>query len=93
MKRPPFKIEASTQGAYKRGGKFVTGGRTSWCWENLVMAIASGVEGPHMIRRGNGPWHLITMTVDEAEQALNPHNDFFGRRRVTRARRHRERKP
>lgn len=89
MKRPPFKLLPSIGGVYRRDGKFVCGGRLTFCWENLVQAIASGVGTTHEIRRKSGPWYVIDMTVDEAEQALNPHDDFFGRRRVARARRFR----
>jgi hypothetical protein len=92
MKRPPFKIVGSTHSTYRRDGRFITSGRTSWVWEQLVIAIASGVPGVHEIQRGDGPWHRIDMTVEEAEQALNPRNDFFGRRRVARARQFRNRK-
>ena len=86
MKRPPFKILASVGGSYRRDGKFICGGRLSFCWENLVHAVASGNEGVHEIRRKDGPWYRIEMSIEEAEQALNPRDDFFGRRRVNRAR-------
>lgn len=91
MKRPPFKILPSVAGSYRRDGKWVCGGRLSFCWENLVQAIASGVGTTHEIRRKDGPWYRIEMTVNEAEQALNPNHDFFGARRVARARRFRDR--
>ena len=92
MKRPPFKIRGDISGVYRRDGKFITAGRLTWCWENLVMAIASGLTGPHEIRRGqNGPWYRIDLTVEEAEQTLDPNDDFFGKRRVARARKFRER--
>lgn len=91
MKRPPFKIVGNVNGTYRRDGKFVVGGRLTWAWENLVTAIACGLEGTHEIRRDDGPWYTITLTVEEAEQALDPHGDFFGARRVARARRFRER--
>lgn len=90
-KRPPFKILPSVGGVYRRDGKFIVGGRLSFAWETLVMAIASGVEGTHEIRRNNGPWYEITMTVEEAEAALNPRGNFFGERRVARARAFRNR--
>lgn len=91
MIRPPFKILPSVGGNYRRGGKLIVSGRLSFCWENLVQAIASGVPGPHEIRRKKGPWYLIDLTVEEAEQALDPNDDVFGRRRVNRARRFRQR--
>lgn len=89
MKRPPFKILPSRGGTYRRDGKFIVGGRLSFCWENLVLAIASGIKGVHEIRRENGKWYQIELTIEEAEQALDPKGDFFGRRRVERARRFR----
>lgn len=92
MKRPPFKILGSKSGSFRRNGKFVVGGRLSWAWENLVMSIACGFDAVHEIRRNNGPWYVIEMTVEEAEQTLNPCNDAFGRRRVARARAFRNRK-
>lgn len=92
MKRPPFKILPSVRGTYRRDGKFVVGGRLSWAWENLVVAIASGIDGDHEIRRNNGPWYRIEMTVEEAEAALDPEGTFFGRRRVARARKFRARR-
>lgn len=93
MKRPPFKILPSTQSVYRRGGRFVTAGRTSFVWETLVMAAACNVPGPHEIRRGTGPWYRIDLTVAEAEAALDPKDDAFGRRRVERARRFRSKAP
>lgn len=56
------------------------------------MAIACNIDGSHEIRRDGGPWHEIAMSIPEAESALNPKNDHFGRARVKRARRFRENK-
>lgn len=84
--RPPFLILPSKGGVYRRNGRFVVGGRLSFCWETLVMAIACDVQGPHEIRREDGPWYPIEMTIEQAEQALNPNGNFFGERRVRRAR-------
>lgn len=92
MKRPPFRILPSVGGQYRRDGKLVVGGRLSFAWENLVMAIACGLEGVHEIRRERGPWYRIEMTVEEAEQTLDSSGDFFGRRRVARARAFRARR-
>lgn len=92
MRRPPFKILGNVGGVYRRDGNFIVGGRLTFCWENLVMSIASGIDGPHEIRRNNGPWYEISMTVEEAEQALDPENTFFGKRRIERARKFRARK-
>lgn len=89
MLRPPFKILPSVSGQYRRDGKHVVGGRLSFVWENLVTAIACGIEGTHEIRRASGRWYKITMSVEEAEQALDPNDDFFGKRRVARARKFR----
>mgnify|MGYP000049963651 CR=1 FL=1 len=92
MRKPPFKIVGYTHATYRRDGKFIVAGRTSFVWERLVMAIASGIGGVHEIRRREGPWHTITMSVEEAEAALNPKGDFFGQRRVARARAFRARR-
>lgn len=91
LSRPPFQILPSKGGVYRRNGRFIVGGRLSFCWETLVMAIACGVEGPHEIRRERGPFYTIEMTVAEAEQALNPNGDYFGERRISRARNFRAR--
>lgn len=96
MKRPPFQMKASRRATLKRDGKFVVGGRASFCWETFLMSRIAGVPGCYEIRldRKDSPWHQLDWSMDEAEQFFRSVGGLASRTRpnaalITRANRQR----
>ncbi len=91
MKRPPFKMLPSRNGAVlRRDGKFVKAGRASFVWETFLMSRAAGVPGVYEVRLNAGPWHRLTWTIEEAEERLAAESKMFGKNKIDRCRRTRD---
>ena len=91
---PPFRMSSSRGATLKRDGKFLVGGRASFCWETFLQSRVAGVPGKYEIalavpQHRHTVWHTLEWTIEEAEYALAGWG-LFGPRRVARMRKMRE---
>lgn len=92
--RMPFKMLPSRYASLMRDGRFITGGRSSYVWEQFLRARSAGVPGEYVIvNRDSGAKHTVTATIEEAEEALREWikvNPIRTVERMRRVRAHRE---
>ena len=93
MTKPPFKLRGNRHAVLTRDGKFVISARSPFVWETYLLSRAGGVPGEYKIRADDlKVWHTLDVTIEEAEEQLVAWSKMFGRQKVARERKRRERR-